>query len=86
MIERLKKCLCDSEKYFIQVALIGSTGVNRTLKVRMSELAKMVNVNRAYAKSALDKLEIAGYIKTEKDGYYTIIRITKIYYIKQIFE
>lgn len=82
-IDRLKKCLSSSEKYFIQVALAGE---NRTIKVKIKELAKTACSDENTVRNVIDKLEIAGYLSTVKDGHYIIIKITKVHYIKQIFE
>lgn len=81
MVERLKKCMTTNEKYFCELVFLGK---NKTIDIRVNALAKKLGLSPGTIRNALAKLEIADYIKTEKNYKCTVVKILKQEQIKKV--
>lgn len=82
MVERLKKCMTCNEKYFCKLVLVKGG----TLNIKVNTLAKELRLSPGTIHDALRILEVAGYLKTEKDHRETKVKILKPNLIRQVVE
>lgn len=80
MVERLRKCMTTNEKYFCELVLCS----NRVLTIKVDTLAKELRLSPSTIRNALGKLEIAGYVTTEKSYNGTVVKIRKQKLIRQV--
>ena len=72
-----------NEKYFCELVLLGK---NKTIDVKVNELARQIGLSPNTIRNALSKLEIAGCIKIEKNYKCTTIKILKQELIKKVVQ